>query len=894
VPESTRPRLLLLDGHSLAYRAFFALPVENFSTTTGQHTNAVYGFTSMLVNVLRDEQPTHVAVAFDVSRQTFRLEQYSEYKAKRNKTPGEFGSQLPIIEQVLDAFGIRYLKKDGYEADDIIATLTTQALAAGMEVLILTGDRDSLQLVTADSTVLYPMRGVSDLARMTPEAVEAKYGVPPHRYPELAAIVGETSDNLPGVPGVGQGFAAKWINTYDGLDNVITNADKITGKKGEALREHLGDVIRNRQLNALVRDLDLERRPEELVLAPWDRQTALTLFDDLEFRGELRQRTIDTLSPEEEAPVDEGGFELSGRRLGPGEVPEFLGGLGAQHVGVHVRGTWGSGTGVVDGIAVADVSGLAAYLDVAGLTPEDESALADWLADPARPKVLHDAKGPQHALFAQGWTLAGLVSDTALAAYLVQPDQRSYNLADLTLRYLRRELRTESEGEQEALFDAGDGDDVAETAMLHARAVIDLAEALDGEVEQAGGARLLAEVELPLVQLLGDLERTGIAVDTDQLEELESHFAAEVRQAAEDAYAVIGKEINLGSPKQLQVVLFDELGMPKTKRTKTGYTTDADALQKLHAQNQHPFLEHLLRHRDVARLRQTIEGLLKTVQPDGRIHTTFNQMIAATGRLSSTEPNLQNIPIRTEEGRRIREAFVVGPGFESLMTADYSQIEMRIMAHLSEDELLIEAFRSGRDFHSITAARVFDVPADAVTVEQRAKIKAMNYGLAYGLSAFGLSGQLGIEPAEARVLMDEYFETFGGIRDYLEGVVDEARKSGFTETIMGRRRQLPDLNNDNRMRREAAERMALNAPIQGSAADLIKIAMLRVDAAITEAGLRSRMLLQVHDELVLEVAPGEREQLDEIVRAQMGGAAELAVPLDVSVGTGRSWHEAAH
>jgi DNA polymerase I len=894
VPESTRPRLLLLDGHSLAYRAFFALPVENFSTTTGQHTNAVYGFTSMLVNVLRDEQPTHVAVAFDVSRQTFRLEQYSEYKAKRNKTPGEFGSQLPIIEQVLDAFGIRYLKKDGYEADDIIATLTTQALAAGMEVLILTGDRDSLQLVTADSTVLYPMRGVSDLARMTPEAVEAKYGVPPHRYPELAAIVGETSDNLPGVPGVGQGFAAKWINTYDGLDNVITNADKITGKKGEALREHLGDVIRNRQLNALVRDLDLERRPEELVLAPWDRQTALTLFDDLEFRGELRQRTIDTLSPEEEAPVDEGGFELSGRRLGPGEVPEFLGGLGAQHVGVHVRGTWGSGTGVVDGIAVADVSGLAAYLDVAGLTPEDESALADWLADPARPKVLHDAKGPQHALFAQGWTLAGLVSDTALAAYLVQPDQRSYNLADLTLRYLRRELRTESEGEQEALFDAGDGDDVAETAMLHARAVIDLAEALDGEVEQAGGARLLAEVELPLVHLLGDLERTGIAVDTDHLEELEGHFAAEVRQAAEDAYAVIGKEINLGSPKQLQVVLFDELGMPKTKRTKTGYTTDADALQKLHAQNQHPFLEHLLRHRDVARLRQTIEGLLKTVQPDGRIHTTFNQMIAATGRLSSTEPNLQNIPIRTEEGRRIREAFVVGPGFESLMTADYSQIEMRIMAHLSEDELLIEAFRSGRDFHSITAARVFDVPAEAVTVEQRAKIKAMNYGLAYGLSAFGLSGQLGIEPAEARVLMDEYFETFGGIRDYLEGVVDEARKSGFTETIMGRRRQLPDLNNDNRMRREAAERMALNAPIQGSAADLIKIAMLRVDAAITEAGLRSRMLLQVHDELVLEVAPGEREQLDEIVRAQMGGAAELAVPLDVSVGTGRSWHEAAH
>jgi DNA polymerase-1 len=903
VPQSTtsatvtpaaegRRRLLLLDGHSLAYRAFFALPVENFSTTTGQHTNAVYGFTSMLVNVLRDEQPTHVGVAFDVSRQTFRLEQYAEYKAKRNKTPGEFGSQLPIIEQVLSAFGITFLKKEGFEADDIIATLTTQALADGMEVLILTGDRDSLQLVTEHSTVLYPMRGVSDLARMTPAAVEAKYGVPPHRYPELAAIVGETSDNLPGVPGVGQGFAAKWINQYDGLDNVITHADKITGKKGEALREHLGDVIRNRQLNALVRDLELEKLPEDLVLAPWDRATALTLFDELEFRGELRQRTIDTLSAEEEQVVEEGGFELAGRQLEPGEVAAFLDGLGGQHVGVHVRGTWGSGTGTVEGVALADATGLAAYVDVATLTPEDEAALAGWLADPARPKVLHDAKGPQHALSAHGWTLAGLVSDTALAAYLVQPDQRSYALADLTLRYLRRELRTETSGEQEALFDHGD--EVADTAMLHARAVIDLAETLDGEVEAVGGARLLAEVELPLIQLLGRLERTGVAVDTGRLEDLEVHFAEEVRRAAEDAFAVIGKEINLGSPKQLQVVLFDELGMPKTKRTKTGYTTDADALQSLYVKTEHPFLLHLLRHRDVARLRQTIEGLLKTVQPDGRIHTTFNQMIAATGRLSSTDPNLQNIPIRTEEGRRIREAFVVGPSFESLMTADYSQIEMRIMAHLSEDDLLIEAFRSGRDFHSITAARVFDVAPDAVTVEMRAKIKAMNYGLAYGLSAFGLGQQLGIEPSEARGLMDEYFETFGGIRDYLAGVVVEARKSGFTETIMGRRRQLPDLTSDNRMRRESAERMALNAPIQGSAADLIKVAMLNVQRAIEEQGLTSRLLLQVHDELVLEVAPGERDRLEALVREQMASAADLRVPLDVSVGTGVSWHAAAH
>ena len=899
MPETNaRPRLLLLDGHSLAYRAFFALPVENFSTTTGQHTNAVYGFTSMLINVLRDEQPTHVAVAFDVSRQTFRMQEYSEYKAKRNKTPGEFSSQLPLIEEVLDALHIPFLKKEGFEADDIIATLVTQALAEpDMEVLILTGDRDSLQLVTDRSTVLYPMRGVSDLARMTPEAVETKYGVPPHQYPELAAIVGETSDNLPGVPGVGQGFAAKWLKTYGDLDGVIDHADKITGKKGESLREHLGDVMRNRRLNALVRDLELELHPRDLALRPWDRQAVHTLFDGLEFRV-LRDRLFETLSSDEDV-LDDSGFELAGTRLGADEVGPWL----AEHTsgdaatGVAVQGSWRAGTGEVWSLAVAAADGTAAWFDAAEVTPADDAAVAAWLADAARPKVLHDAKGPMLALAARGWPLAGLQSDTALAAYLVRPDQRSYDLADLTLRYLKRELKQgEADDGQLSLDTLGDEGDsaAADTAMLHARAVLDLAEALDSAVEEHGGTELMADIELPLVHLLARMETLGIAVDSEHLESLEQHFSAEVRAAAEEAYAVIGKEINLGSPKQLQVVLFDELDMPKTKRTKTGYTTDADALQALYVKTEHPFLLHLLRHRDVIRLRQTIEGLLKTVAADGRIHTTFNQTIAATGRLSSTDPNLQNIPIRTEEGRRIREAFVVGEGYESLMTADYSQIEMRIMAHLSEDALLIEAFRSGQDFHSITAARVFDVAAEDVSTEQRAKIKAMNYGLAYGLSAFGLGQQLGIEPSEARGLMDEYFETFGGVRDYLGGVVDEARRTGFTETLRGRRRYLPDLTSDNRQRREMAERMALNAPIQGSAADLIKVAMLRLEEGIAGAGLRSRMLLQVHDELVLEVAAGEREQLEQLVREHMGAAADLLVPLDVSVGTGRSWHEAAH
>ncbi|HEY0948816.1 DNA polymerase I [Nocardioides sp.] len=888
------PRLLLLDGHSLAYRAFFALPVENFSTTTGQHTNAVYGFTSMLINVLRDEQPTHVGVAFDVSRQTFRMEEYADYKAKRNKTPTEFSSQLPLIEEVLDALRIPFLKKEGFEADDIIATLVTQALKdPEMEVLILTGDRDSLQLVTDRSTVLYPMRGVSDLARMTPEAVEAKYGVPPARYPELAAIVGETSDNLPGVPGVGQGYAAKWINQFDGLDNVIARADEITGKKGEALRAHLGDVIRNRHLNALVCDLDLDRTPAELIVQPWDRHEVHTLFDGLEFRV-LRDRLFETLTSEEE--IDDSGFDVAMTVLAGGELAAWLeqNASSGARVGLHVVGRWGAGTGDVTSLALATTDGSAAWIAADELDPADQGALAAWLADPARPKVLHDAKGPMLALAAWGMPLTGLDRDTALSAYLARPDQRSYDLADLTVRYLKRELKQGGADEGQLSLEGLDAGNAGEVEMLHARAVLDLAAALDDELEERGGTRLLNDIELPLVDLLAKMEQTGIGVDVDHLEGLESHFAAEVRSAAEEAFAVIGKEINLGSPKQLQVVLFDELDMPKTKRTKTGYTTDADALQALYVKTEHPFLLHLLRHRDVSRLRQTIEGLLKTVAGDGRIHTTFNQTIAATGRLSSTDPNLQNIPVRTEEGRRIREGFVVGPGYESLMTADYSQIEMRIMAHLSEDDLLIEAFRSGRDFHSITAARVFDVPADDVTSEMRAKIKAMNYGLAYGLSAFGLSQQLAIEPAEARGLMDEYFQTFGGIRDYLAGVVEEARKTGFTETIKGRRRYLPDLTSDNRQRREMAERMALNAPIQGSAADLIKIAMLNVDRAIAAAGLGSRMLLQVHDELVFEVAQGEQEALEVLVREQMGAAADLAVPLDVSVGFGRSWHEAAH
>jgi DNA polymerase I len=906
----SRPKLLLIDGHSIAYRAFFALPVENFSTQTGQHTNGVFGFTSMLINVLRDEQPTHVGVAFDVSRQTFRSEVYSEYKANRSKTPDEFRGQLDLVKEVLDALNIVHVEKDGFEADDVIGTLATQAERDGFEVLICTGDRDAFQLVTDNVTVLYPRKGVSDLARMTPTAVQEKYFATPARYPELAALVGETSDNLPGVPGVGPKTAVKWLEAYDGLENLVAHAAELKGKAAEAFQQRTDDVLRNRRINALVLDLDLPVRVDELERRAWDREATHTLFDGLEFRV-LRDRLLEALPTEELEP--EGGFELTGAILQPGEVSAWLAehtvqavqtevGAVSNRAGVDVVGHWGSGSGDLRAFAIAAADGAAAYVDVTELSPADDEALAGWLAEPGHAKAMHDAKGPLLAIWARGWDLVGLTSDTQLAAYLNKPDQRTYDLADLTLRHLKRELRVESAPElvddDQLALDFGDDDSgaqaAAEAAMVRARAVIDLADALDTEVAEHGGTELLYGVELPLQRTLARMEQTGVAVDVDHLHALESQFGATVSAAAEEAYRVLGKQINLGSPKQLQVVLFDELGMPKTRRTRTGYTTDAEALQQLYLKTEHPFLAQMLIHRDAIRLKQTVEGLLKSIADDGRIHTTYVQTIAATGRLSSTDPNLQNIPIRTEEGRRIRQAFVVGDGYSALMSADYSQIEMRIMAHASEDASLIEAFKSGMDFHTVTASRVFGVAPEAVSPGERAKIKAMNYGLAYGLSAYGLSQQLAIDTSEAKALMDEYFERFGGVRDYLRGLVAEARRTEYTETILGRRRYLPDLMSDNRQRREMAERMALNAPIQGSAADIIKVAMLDVEKALADAGLASRMLLQVHDELVFEVAPGERELVEALVREKMGHAVELAVPLDVSVGVGRSWHDAAH
>ncbi|MFD9738882.1 DNA polymerase I [Umezawaea sp. NPDC059074] len=888
---SDAPRLLLIDGHSMAYRAFFALPKENFSTNTGQTTNAVYGFTSMLINLLRDEAPTHVAVMFDVSRKTFRSEAFAEYKANRSKSPDEFKGQVSLIQDVLATLSIPTMAKDNFEADDLIATLTTQAVADGFKVAICTGDRDALQLVNDSVTVLYPVKGVSEMARFTPELVLEKYGVTPEQYPDFAALRGDPSDNLPKIPGVGEKTITKWIQQFGSLGGLIDRVDEVKGKAGEALRENITNVLLNRHLTELVRDVELPLGPQDLEKKAWDREAVHRLFDELEFRV-LRDRLFATLPSEE--PEAEEGFEVNG-----GAVPSgLLGGWLDEYArGARVGVAFREKGGDLEGIAFATATGDGGYVEVAQLDESDETALAAWLADESVTKAGHDLKLPLRAMRARGWTLKGLTSDTGLAAYLVRPGQRSFALDDLAIRYLHRELRAEesSDGQLSLLVD--EEEELQKTAtgtILRARAVAELADALDEQLVGIGGTRLLAELELPLMAVLDEVEATGIAIDSPHLAELEAHFAAGVKQAAQDAYAVIGKEINLGSPKQLQVVLFDELDMPKTKKTKTGYTTDAEALQDLLEKTQHPFLQHLLAHRDVTRLKSTVDGLLKSVADDGRIHTTFHQTIAATGRLSSTDPNLQNIPIRTDEGRRIREAFVVGEGYAELMTADYSQIEMRIMAHLSKDAGLIEAFNSGEDLHTYVASQAFSVPTSEVSGEMRRRIKAMSYGLAYGLSVYGLAQQLRIPAEEAKEQMEAYFSRFGGVRDYLQQIVVQASKDGYTETILGRRRYLPDLNSDNRQRREMAERMALNAPIQGSAADIIKVAMLGVHRALGEAGLRTRMLLQVHDELVLEVAEGEREAVEALVREHMGNAYHLSVPLEVSVGVGRSWDDAAH
>ena len=859
-------RLLLIDGHSMAYRAFYALPAENFTTAGGQHTNAIYGFATMLLSLLSSEKPTHVAVAFDVSRKTFRSEIFPEYKANRAKTPDEFRSQMSYLHELVSAFGISTFEIEGYEADDILATIAKRAESEGAEVLICTGDRDSFQLVNDKTTVLYPKRGVSDLARMTPAAVAEKYGMSPSQYPDFAALRGDPSDNLPSVPGVGEKTASKWIIEFGSLKELIANVDKLPGKAGQSLRDSINNVILNSELTQLVTDVPLELSIDALAWSGVDESKTNPLFDLLEFKT-LKERIKPIALKGSAAKSDEPELLLFADEMSEGV-------LTPKEASAKIQAH--TGTIALSYLLVDEK--LHRY--AVALSPDDvflvhASTMGDWANDPDIKKIAHDAKS-----LARTQSLIGIEFDTAIAAYLVNPGVRAQELSDLQERWGDGSAINTSTPEQELLTSA--------------RALFSLRESLTRELVERGLMELFSTMELPIAQLLAKMENIGIAVDRKELEKLHGFFDGEVVRETKLAHEAAGHEFNVASPKQLQVVLFDELALPKTKKIKTGYTTDADSLDWLHEKTGHPILTHLLRIRETKKLSTTIEGLIAEIAQDGRIHTHFGQTVTSTGRLSSIGPNLQNIPVRTEEGRTIRNAFVAGAGYVGLLTADYSQIEMRIMAHLSNDSKLLAAFESGEDLHATIAAVIFGVKANDVDPEMRRQIKAMSYGLAYGLSSYGLSAQLDISPGEAQGLMDTYFQRFGGIRDYLKTVVDDARKVGYTETIMGRRRYLPDLMSDNRQRREVAERMALNAPIQGSAADIIKLAMLKVQAAIEKESLKSRLLLQIHDELIIEVVKGEEEKITTLVKREMGAAYPLRAPLNVSAGLGLTWHEAAH
>ena len=889
--DMKRPEhLLLVDGHSLAYRAFYALPLDNFSTSSGQPTNAVFGFTSMLINAIKDEKPTHLAIAFDVSRETFRREMFAEYKANRAKSPDEFRSQLPLITEVIEAMQIPGIQVKGYEADDIIATLAKQGEKKGMRVSILTGDRDSYQLVNDSITVLYARKGVSDIARMTPAAVLEKYELTPEQYPDFAALRGDPSDNLPSVPSVGEKTAVKWIKEYGNLDELIKHANEISGKVGESLRANIEQVKLNRKMTELVKDVSLDVGVEQLVVKELDIDLVNKVFTALEFKS-LRERLIGNASVSKDSSKKPKQSSFKVQKYNSGGLGKWLEEDTNELIALDVQfeSFAAEFKEVAWGIARSS-DGIAFSQDE--LSQDELTKLKKFLSNKETKKVVHGAKDFYKICSHLNIEFQGLVSDTEISSYLVNPGLRSYELEDVAMRVLGfvPDLANENDG-QLAL---GEESVNVDSLATRANAILSLNAALEPQIEERKLSGLLNDLELPLIEVLAEMELTGIAVDLKKLNNLSDEFEKLAKGYEKDAFKIVGHEFNMASPKQLQTVLFDERKLPKTKKTKTGFTTDAEALTDLFAKTKDPVLSSILSWRDITKLKQTVASLIPLAEKDGRIHTTFNQTVTSTGRLSSTEPNMQNIPIRTDQGKRIRDCFISGKEYECLLTADYSQIEMRIMAHLSKDPGLIEAFKSGEDLHTTSASLVFGVEPNEVDAELRRQIKAISYGLAYGMGAYGLSQSLDIEVAAAQKLMDEYFKRFGGVRDYLARVVEEARKVGFTETIMGRRRYFPDLTNPDRQRREMAERMALNAPIQGSAADIVKKAMLNADAMLKKEKLKSRLLLQVHDELVFEVAKGEKDQVEKLARIAMADAAPLLVPLDVSIGVGSSWDEAAH
>jgi DNA polymerase-1 len=886
-------KLLLLDGNSLTYRAFYALPTD-MATASGQVTNAVFGFTSMLINLIKDHKPDGIAVAFDRPEPTFRHEADPQYKAQREAAPDILRQQMGLVREVLAALRAPVVELAGFEADDLIATIAEQAKGLGHDVLIVTGDRDAYQLVHDPHVkVLYNRRGVSDYALYDEAGIVERTGVTPAVYPQYAAMRGDPSDNLEGIPGVGEKTAAKLLSTYGSLDGIFANADQQTPKLKASLIEYEQRARRNAELMVLRRDAPIAVDLEHLTIDP-DHDEVRRLFDFLEFRS-LHDRLYEALGA---AGAAAGAHTSLGSRVqvlaaevtnvtSPADVVERLGALTTLDLAV----AWADqpGRSALEGVAVAADPAAGGVLwigaDVAA-DPQVIHALA------VHPDVrTHQAKALMRWLLDHGNELGGLSLDVVIAAYLIDPADTRYALADLVERYTAVRLPAD-EPAAKGQLDFGDpGVDTAARAGVEALAVAAVAPAIIDALAKQGMAELYATIENPLVAVLAKMEHVGIAVDIEELRRLNAHLTVEAERLMAEVQAQVGRPFNVNSPIQLREILYDQRGLAPGKKTKTGYSTDAATLEKL--RDQWPaFIDPLLQYREVEKLRGTYGvGLLAEVAPDGRIHATFNQTVARTGRLSSDQPNLHNIPVRSEEGRRFRNAFVAAPGFQ-LLVADYNQIELRCIAHLAADPGLVEAFRSGTDIHNATAARVFGVESAAVTIEQRSKAKMVSYGLAYGMEAYGLGQRLGIPTDEAATILDAYFVAFPNVKAYMERTVIEARMRGYTETLFGRRRPIPELSNSNFRIRQAGERQAMNAGIQGLAADIFKVALVRIDQALADMHVASRLVLQVHDEVVVEVADDEQHRVGPVVLDLMRGAAQLDVPLEVNVAWGHTWADA--
>jgi DNA polymerase-1 len=867
-------RLFLLDGHSLSFRAFFALPTS-LATSSGQVTNAVYGFTSMLIKLLTEEKPDLIAVAFDKGKPTARLEQYADYKAGRAEAPDEFRQQLGLIREVLETLRVPIVEVDRYEADDAIATLARRASERGMETVIVTADRDFFQMVRPEITVMFNRKGISDIVRYDVTAVTERFGLPPEKYLDYVALKGDPSDNIPGVPGVGEKTASKLVQDFGSIEELLARTEEIKGRLRGAIEAAGQDLVRNKQLARLEDDLDLEVEPEACVMGEWDLDAVRRLFNSLEFRTLLER--LEDVERTAKPAVEKASLDIrSGTHR---DLARMLSTPGPQAIALHLPDG-------IRGLGLSPGGGQATFVPFDRL-PED---VAVWVADPTAPKWVHDGKDVETALLESGTALAGVTFDTHLAGYLLDPAEANYPLSALGERYLGLDVVGEVEGEDEGqLFS-----DPTPRVGGAAAAVGLLAPVMEERLERAGLRRLLDDVELPLSSVLAGMQAAGVALDVDYLREMSETLGDRLATLEQDIYRYAGETFNIGSPPQLRIILYEKLRLTPLKKTSKGaLSTDADVLEKL--RDNHPIVEALLSYRELSKLKSTyLDALPPLVNTsDGRIHTTYNQVGAATGRLSSVNPNLQNIPVRGELGRQIRQAFIPGGPGRVLLVADYSQIELRVLAHLSGDEALRDAFAADTDIHAATAGKVFGLPPDKVDPELRRRAKVVNYGLAYGMNAYGLASRMGIAPDEAQEFIDAYFSGFPKIREFLDRQVAHASADGFTSTILGRRRYLPELQSPNPRVRDMGRRMALNAPIQGGAADILKLAMIAVDRALGGSSLDCTMVLTVHDELVFDVDKRTLNQATGLVKEAMEAAYDLSVPMRVDLGWGKNWADAA-